>query len=139
MRMSDSLTDYATVVGALAQPFAKTSEVLGAFGVSAAELEAAHRVWGPILKRDAAARLEFRRAFRGDAAVATDETAMGAPSPIRAVLPFTEGTFRPVPGPVVAPVDRPIGDPDATQQGAMPTDITLPFMKSPLRQKRTRE
>ncbi len=87
------------------------------------------------LKSDSAIRERFVRAYEGrlSEAVNPDETAMGVCLSPQPVLPFVEGVWAP-PAAALEPraPQAANADPDATQHGALATDVTLPFAKSPL-------
>ena len=141
LKIQTSIADFALVLAALAKPFARAAEILAEYAVTAEQLASARAHWAPILRDVPDARRAFSRAYAGHDLNPPDQRAdetvmlpprsplMSAPAP----LPFVAGRFEPEPIVPMGRLSNSEVNPDATQLGAALTDVTLPFLKMPLR------
>ena len=131
-----TLEEFARLTARIARPFAVVERELATAGVSAAVLERAQKKYLQLMRSDPDVRARFMRAYQGRTVepVNVDETAIGVPlGPLKA-MPFVAGQWVPpkeLCSPYPGTIRRAPDDPDSTQQGGMPTAITLPFAYSP--------
>lgn len=149
-----SLSDFARLSARLATPYAQPAAIHAEAGTTSALLQQAAARWQPELLAQPELQARYSSAFAaertrvqlgrvpraapgaGGAASALDETALAAPVPSIAPLPFQHGRFSPAPTPVEPRAPRVEADPDATQLPVPDPHQTLPFPK-PAKPRRT--